>query len=56
MNLALWSGRMEFDGQYIYRMTSKLGSSDIRQYFLNELMFSYNLGDSRKNIYKMQQE
>ena len=33
-------------------MTNKLESSNIRKYFLNELMFSYNLGDSRKNITK----
>jgi len=39
-------------GNTYSRMTSKLESSNIRQYFLNELMFSCNFGDSRKDICK----
>ena len=37
-------------GNTYSRMTSKLESSNIRQYFLNELMFSCNFGDSRNDI------
>ena len=39
-------------GNTYSRMTSKLESSNIRKYFLNELMFSCNFGDSRKDICK----
>ena len=34
------------------RMTSKLESSNIKKYFLNELMFSCNFGDLRNDICK----
>ena len=39
-------------GNTYSRMTSKLESSNIRKYFLNELMFSCNFGDSRNDICK----
>ena len=39
-------------GNTYSRMTNKLEFSNIRKYFLNELMFSCNFGDSRNDICK----
>jgi phosphoglycolate phosphatase-like HAD superfamily hydrolase len=39
-------------GNTYRRMISKLESSNIKEYFLNDLMFGCNFGDSRENICK----
>lgn len=46
-----WSNGI-LTGNTYDRMISKLQSSNIIQYFSNELMFSCNFGDSRKDICK----